>query len=108
MDHQVQPVHIEIEELPVPRDPRHGQPAQRRDRRVVRLQRGDREHVHARDHMADHVLPQEPGQRLHLRQLRHASSINEATDNRIPQLTAPNPPCPEATLLSRRAVIPAT
>ena len=66
---------VEVEELPVPGDAGDLEPLQRRDRRVVGLQDAERSEVHARDHAADRALGEEGGQRLHLRQLGHLSSV---------------------------------
>ena len=71
VDHQVQAVHVQVEELPVPARPGHGQPAERGHRRVVRLQGADRGDVDPGHHAPDGALAQHVGEGLHLRQLGH-------------------------------------
>src|SRR5207247_1871527 len=67
------PAHLKVADLPMPGHPGHGQAAERGDRRVVGLQRGDGENIDARDGMADGVFPQEHRQRLDLGEFRHGS-----------------------------------
>lgn len=66
VDHQVQPVDVQVEELAVPGRAGDGQPAERGHRRVVGLQRGEGENIDAGDDMAGRPLPQELRERLHL------------------------------------------
>ena len=71
VDHQVDALRRDVQELPVPLHVVDQQPHQRRDRRVIRLQRTDRGDVRPHESPPDGALPQEPRQRLNLRQLRH-------------------------------------
>jgi hypothetical protein len=73
VDHQVEAVDVEVQELAVPRHPGDRQAAERGHRRVVGLERGDGENIDPRDGVADRALAQEDGERLDLWQFGHAS-----------------------------------
>ena len=73
MGDQVQPGHVEVEELAASRDRINGQAGERRDWWVVRLQHADRRDLDARHDVADSLLGKEVGKRLHLRKFRHAA-----------------------------------
>ena len=89
----------QVQELAVPADLGDHLSGEGRQRGIERLQHRERGGVGTRDGMADRVLAQEGGQRLHFRQFRHASSLPRANGRFAPvsgRFNRPRRPGPAA------------
>jgi hypothetical protein len=74
----MQPVTVDVEELPVPGDRRDRQALERGDRRIVGLEHGEPGDVDLGHHAADTALFEEVGQGLDLGELRHLLSLADS------------------------------
>ena len=82
VDDEVQAVDVEVDELAVPLDPGDGEPRVGADRRVVRLERGERDDLESLDRAADEPRAQVGDEGVDLRQFWHRSSLRQRADNR--------------------------
>jgi hypothetical protein len=86
MDDEVHARDVEVEELAVPARAGDLQPAQRGEGRVEGLDRLHGGEIRPRQDMADGVLAEERGQRLHLGQLGHPPMIPGSAAPRRPPI----------------------
>ena len=91
MHDQMELVHRDVEELPVPRDAAHEQALQRGRRRAERLKSGERHDVEASDRAVLEPGAQVVREGLHFRELRHGPSVPLSGSNRFHRLPLADP-----------------
>ena len=106
MGHQEEPGDLHGQELPEAGHRADLEALQRGQRRVVRLQDAERGQIDPRHHPPHGALGQEGGQRLHLGQLGHATSLPHAGHpfGRV----QPSPPGADALRARKTARIPSS